>query len=153
MAGFDIEAALNGLAALIETNPAIEHVQIGAPESLSNRISAWVTIGDPDVIESVRFAGICDLSINLIAWFGYTVEGAESAAEAQLADYISDLTRRLMRNRSGTVDGVTRNLNGSVEELKLPQAAAGGADYTLMAGAEQRTYPLGIRVIQRESIT
>lgn len=151
MSGFDIEAALEGLKALVDTVPAIESVQIGAPEGPPTRISAWLTIGDPGVIES-RVNGVYELPINLIVWFGYTVEGVESAAEAQLADWVTEVTRRLIQNRMQTVDGVTRYLNGSVDMMDLPQAAAGMADYTLMSGQETRTFPLGIRVVQRENL-
>lgn len=154
MSGFDLESALQGLAALVRTLGAMEYVQIGAPESLSNRISAWVTVGDPGEITS-KVTGVYDLDINLIVWMGYTVEGAEGAAEAQLADYLSGLVRALIQNRRGTVAGnsvtVARNLDGSVVRMGLPQAAAGISDYTMMAGAETRTYPLGIRVIQQEN--
>jgi hypothetical protein len=140
MAGFDVEAALNGLAALVTTIPAIESVQIGAPESLSTRISVWVTVGDPGEVGS-RVVGVYELPLNLIVWMGYVVEGNEQAAEALLGDYIGELVRRLISNRAGTVDGVTRNLNGS-----------GVSDYTSMAGQEARTYPLAIRIVQRENI-
>lgn len=149
---FDIEAALNGLANLVRTIPAMESVGIGAPESLSHRISAWVTIGDPGEI-APRVTGVYELPVNLIVWFGYAVGGAEGAAEAQLADFISALTMRMIENRMQTVTGntvtVTANLNGSVTRMDLPQAAAGMAEYTLMAGEEARTYPLGVRVIQQ----
>jgi hypothetical protein len=152
MPGFDVEAALNGLKALVETIPSIESAQIGAPESLSVRIAAWITLGDPGVIEP-EVTGVYMLPMNLVVWFGYVVEGSESASEAQLADYVTDLTRRMIQNRIGTVSGVSRNLNGSVDRMDLPQAAAGVADYTSMAGAEVRTFPLGIRVVQREAIS
>jgi hypothetical protein len=151
VAGFDVEAALNGLAALVTTIPAIESVQIGAPESLSTRISVWVTVGDPGEVGS-RVVGVYELPLNLIVWMGYVVEGNEQAAEALLGDYIGELVRRLISNRAGTVDGVTRNLNGSVDRMDLPQAAAGVSDYTSMAGQEARTYPLAIRIVQRENI-
>mgnify|MGYP000712233498 FL=1 len=151
MAGFDVEAALNGLKALVETIPAVEAVQVGAPESLTNRICAWVTIGDPGDIGTPA-PPVYELPISLVVWMGYVVEGSEGAAEAQLADWVTELTRRLIRNRQETVDGVTRNLNGSVDRLGLPQPAAGAADYTLFAGQEARTYPLGVRVVQRETI-
>jgi hypothetical protein len=153
MVGFDVEAALNGLAALVGTIPSVEEVQVGAPESLSHRIAAWVTLGDPGVIEPDRAGGVYRLPVNLVCWFGYVVEGSEQAAEAQLADYVTELTRRMIQNRIRTVGGVTRNLNGAVDRMDLPQAAAGVADYTLMAGAETRTFPLGIRVVQLETIT
>lgn len=152
MTGFDVEAALNGLKALVETVPAMESVQIGAPESLSVRIAAWITIGDPGIIEP-DVTGVYKLDLSLIVWMGYVVESAENAAEAQLADYISELTRRLIQNRIGSVGGVTRNLNGSVERLGLPQAAAGVADYALYAGSEARTWPCAVRIVQREAIS
>lgn len=152
MVAFDLEAAMLGLVALIETNPAIEHVQIGAPEALGSRIESWVTLGDPDIIQP-EVTGVYVLPVNLVAWFGYTVEGAESAAEAQLADYVSDLVRRLIQNRAHDVGAVGRNLNGAVDRMGLPQAAAGVADYTMMAGSETRTYPVAIRIVQREAIS
>lgn len=155
MSGFNVEAALDGLKSLVQTMPAVESVQVGAPESLSVRIAAWVTTGDPGVIEPY-VTGVYELPINLIVWFGYVVEGSEGAAEAQLADWITELVRRMIQNRADSVSGnaitVTRNLNGSVDRMELPQAAAGVADYTMMAGQETRTYPLGIRVVQRENI-
>jgi hypothetical protein len=84
------------------------------------------------------------------------VEGSEQAAEAQLADWISELVRRMIQNRMRDVTGnavtVTPNLNGSVSRMDLPQAAAGVADYTMMAGQESRTYPLAIRIVQQETI-
>lgn len=149
---FDLEAALNGLTQLVRTLPAIEDVRIGAPEALSHRISAWVTVGDPGEI-TTRTLGIYDLDVNLICWFGYAVGGAEGAAEAQLADYITALTVALINNRMQTVTGnaiiVTQNLNGSVTRMGLPQAAAGVSEYTLMAGEEVRTFPLGVRIVQQ----
>jgi hypothetical protein len=151
MTGFDVEAALNGLKALVETIVSVEDVRIGAPESLGNRIEAWVTVGDPGEI-APNVQGVYDLDLSLILWFGYSVEGAEGAAEAQLADWLTEITRRLIQNRMDTVDGVTRNLNGSVDRMGLPQAAAGIADYTMMAGTEVRTFPIGIRVVQREAL-
>lgn len=161
MPNFDIEAALNGLKALVETIPSVEAVRIGAPESLTNRIEVWITVGDPGGIgtsgdtttsNSPVVQGVYDLDVNLICWMGYVVEGSESAAEAQLADWLSEITRRLIQNRMGTVGAVTRNLNGSVDRMGLPQAAAGISDYTMMAGAEVRTFPIGIRIIQREAL-
>jgi hypothetical protein len=148
MSGFDIEAALNGLAELVRTIPAME--------SLTNRISAWITVGDPGEI-APRQTQVYEMPINLVVFFGYAVEGSEQAAEAMLADWLSELVRRMINNRMRTVSGngidVTVNLNGSVTRMDLPQAAAGVSDYTMMAGLETRTYPIAIRVIQRETIS
>lgn len=155
MTTFDLEAALNGLAALVRTLPAMESVQLGAPEALSTRISAWVTVGDPGEIAAPTL-GVYELDVNLICWFGYAIGGAEAAAEAQLADYVTALTLALIRNRVETVTGntvaVTRNLNGAVARMGLPRAAAGVSEYTLMAGEEARTYPLAVRIVQRDNL-
>lgn len=148
---FDIEAAIDGLAALMDTIPELQVITVGAPESLGAQVIGWVTVGDPDVI-APRLTSVYDLPVNLIAWFGYSVAGDEGAAERKLADYVTELTRRLIQNRIGTVGGVTRNLNGSVEMMGLPQAAAGASEYATMAGSETRVYPLGVRVTQRETI-
>lgn len=151
MVAFDINAALDGLQALLLTVPAMEDVQIGAPEDPPRRITAWITLGDPGEI-APYVQGVYELPIMLIVWFGYSVEGSEQAAEAQLADLVSAFTRMLIQNRMQTVNSVTRNLNGSVDRMWLPQAAAGVADYTEMSGREIRVYPLGIRVAQRENL-
>jgi hypothetical protein len=152
MVAFDATAAMEGVLALALTAPSIEDGQIGAPESGAVRIGLWVSMGDLNVIES-RVAGIYEFDFNVILQWRYTVEGSEAAAEAALGDFITELTRRVIQNRIGTVDGVTRNLNGSVDRMGLPQPALSGADYALMAGQENRIYPLGIRVIQREAIS
>jgi hypothetical protein len=161
LSGFDIEAALNGLKALVETIPSMEAVRIGAPESLTNRIEAWITVGDPGGIgtsgdtttsNTPAVQGVYELDVNLLLWYGYAVEGAESAAEAQLADWLTGITRALILNRMGTVGTVTRNLNGTVDRMGLPQASAGISDYTMMAGSEVRTFPIGVRIIQREAL-
>jgi hypothetical protein len=149
--GFDATAAMEGLLALVMTVPSIEAGQLGAPESTNERIGAWVSMGDPNVIES-RMQGVYEFDFNLIVYWRYTVEGSETAAESALGDFLSELTRRMIQNRMGTVDGVARNLNGSVDMMGLPQAALGGADYSMMAGQENRLYPIGIRVIQREAL-
>lgn len=153
MSGFDAEAALVGAAALMATLPELQEVRIGAPEALSSQVEGWVAIGDPDNIGAAASGGLYELPLNLLFWFGYSVEGSEESAERKLADYMTDLTRRLIRNRLGTVDGVTANLNGSVDRMGLPSPAAGLSEYTMMAGQEARIYPLAVRIVQREVIT
>jgi hypothetical protein len=150
VSGFDATAAMEGMLALVLTVPNVESGQIGAPESANERIGLWVSMGDPNVIES-RVTGIYEFDFNIIISWHYVVEGSETAAESALGDFLSELTRRLIQNRNHDVDGVARNLNGSVDRMGLPQAALSGADYAIMAGQENRIYPVGIRVIQLEN--
>lgn len=152
MSGFNLEAALDGLRALMLTIPELQAVNIGGPESLSVQVEGWVTLGDPENVGS-NITGTFDLPVNLIAWFGYTVAGAEENAERKLAQYVAELVRRLIQNRMHAVDGVTLNLNGSATYIGLPRPAAGAADYATMAGQELRVWPCGILVTQRENIS
>lgn len=153
MTGFDVKAALNGLAALMATIPELQSVNIGAPESQATLVEGWVMAGDPEEIKAAASGGLYELSFNLIAWFSYSVDREETEAERTLSDFVTELTRRIIRNRLVTVDGVTVHLNGSVDRMELPRAAAGGSGFVTLAGQEKRVYPLGICVYQRETIT
>lgn len=151
MSGFNIEAAIDGLAALMTTIPELQEVSIGAPTSLSAQVEGWITIGDPEDVAPWAL-GVYQLPLNLIAWFGYVVDGDAETAEKTMARYIQELVRRLIQNRISTVDGVTRYLNGSVDLLGLPRPAAASSDYATFAGQAARVWPCGVLITQREAI-
>jgi hypothetical protein len=153
MSGLDVEAALVGLKDLMDTIPSLMAVGIGAPESLSAQVQGWVTIGDPEDVGPKTAGGPYELPINLIGWFGYAVQGGEEAAERQLAQFLAELTRRLIQNRLREVDGVGLHLGGSVHRMGLPHAAAGASEYASFAGSETRVYPLGVLVTLRETVS
>lgn len=153
MAGLDVEAALVGLKDLMDTIPDLQAVGIGAPESLAAQVVGWVTIGDPEDVGPRTAGGPYEMPLNLICWFGYSVGGAEESAERELAQYVTQLTRRLIQNRMRVVDGVGVHLNGTVKRMGLPHAAAGPSDYATFAGSETRIYPLGVLVTLSETIT
>lgn len=152
MAGFDLEAAMVGMRDLMLTIPELDSVGIGAPEAQASWSFGWVTLGDPEDIGRVAAGGPYDLPINLICWFGYNVEGQEEAAERQLARWIADFTRAVIQNRAGAVGAVDVRLNGTVERMGLPHAAAGAPEYARFAGAETRIFPLGVLVTLRELV-
>ena len=154
MAGLDVEAALVGLKDLMDTIPDLQAVRIGAPESLSTQVEGWVTVGDLEEEVATRTAGgPYEMAINLICWFGYDVEGAEEAAERELSQYVTQVTRRLIQNRMRTVDGVAADLNGSVHRMGLPRPSAVPAAYAMYAGREVRLQTLAVLIALAEHVS
>jgi hypothetical protein len=160
---FDATAALEGMVELVKTIPGMESVILGAPESPPTRILGWVMLGDsrdPEEPASSRVTGVYEDNFAILVYFGYVVEGSESAAEAQLGDYKSELKRRIILNRMNSVSGsyngaavtVQPYLNGSVSKQSEPVVAEGTAGYQMMGGIEVRVYPFGIVVQQRENL-
>lgn len=143
----DAGAAIEGLEALGLTIPGVERVYIGAPEAAETRTGMWIMLGDPETVTDSR-TGILQVRFNLITHYHYVIEGAERAAELSLADWWSEVIERVARNRGYEVDGVAPNLNGSVTRMELVRAAVGSSEYSMMAGSENRLYPLAIPVIQ-----
>lgn len=154
MAGFDVVAAMEALAQLARTIPDIEAVQVGAPKSLTGRVETWITVSEPDEVKDV-LTGVVELGLNLVVWFGYDVQDAEETAETQLAEWLTELTKRLVQNRRQAVTGnsvtVAPLLGGTVYSMSLPRAAAGVSEYALMAGLETRLYPIGVTIRQRSN--
>lgn len=151
MALIDATAAIEGLEALGLTIPGVETVYIGSPEAGETRTGMWIMLGDPEDISDAE-TGILQVRFNLITHYHYVIESAERAAELALTDWWSEIVERVARNRGETVDGVTPRLNGSVTRLELPRSAAGTSDYALMAGVENRLYPLAIPVVQKVNL-
>lgn len=150
----NVEAALVGFHALMDTIPDLQRVRIGAPEALTNQIEGWVSVAELDQEVTQRAAGgPYEMRIALIGHFGYVVEGVEESAEREMSQYISEITRRLIQNRMRTVDGVTAMLNGSAIRMGLPRPAAEPADYARFAGSEVRIYPIAVTVTLSETIT
>lgn len=150
MTGFDVQAALTNLAALVDTIPGQDSVQVGAPESLPAQMTTWVTLGAPEVVAAA--VPNYDLNTDLLVWFGYAVAGAETDAEVAIAAALVELVRRVITNRVDAVDGVGRMLGGTVDDMAIPRGVASAADYAMFAGTETRVYPVAIRVTQTETI-
>jgi len=148
----DFEAAADGLADLLMTIPSIQQVIIGSPAGMYSSSAAWITLGDPGVTNMVLAGGIYESSANLIVWLGYALDDADAEnAERVTMQNVAELIRRVARNRSQTVDGVTPNLNGSVTRMDLPHSATSPADYAIMSGQTTRLFPIAVPVYQREN--
>lgn len=150
----NIRAAKDNLILLLTGTPGLQAVMDGAPESMPAQETAWVTVGD--LVEPVRPAtagGNYQLDINLIVMVGSVVETDEARSEDTISDIITEIVRRVARNRLTTINGVAPMLNGAVQTMGLPGPAAVGSDYIRMAGEDTRAYPLAIQVTQFETIT
>jgi hypothetical protein len=142
-----VRDALVGLHALMSTIPDLQRVRIGAPESLSNQVEGWATLGDLAEPATQRTAGgPIEIPIYLLCWFGYDVEGAEEAAELELGDFVGSMTAKLAQNQRGTVAGVTVNLAGSVKRMSLPGPASTPSEYVRYAGRETRIQVFAVLV-------
>lgn len=150
----NVRAAKDNLILLLTGTTGLQAVLDGAPESMPAQATAWVNIGD--LVEPVRPAtsgGNYQLDINLIVVIGFVVETNEANAEDSVSDIVTEIVRRVARNRVTTINGVAPMLNGAVATMALPGPAAMASDYISMAGEETRAYPLAIRVTQYETIT
>jgi len=153
-AAWDTPAALAGLAQLVRTIPGQLLVTVGAPESLTSNVQAYLQVGPSEIM--ARSTEVYRAATDLIVTFGYAVAGAEQTAEEALADALNELDRRVLQNRKGSVTGntltVTAMLDGSVESMDPPAPVAGFPDFALFAGQEVRLYPRVVRVYQEETI-
>jgi hypothetical protein len=151
---FDVRAAKDNLILLLTDTPGLQAVRDGAPESMPTVATAWVTIGDlVEPVGAQASSGRYKLCINLLVTIGFVVASTEEGAEDSVADAVTEIVRRVAKNRVGTVGGVPAMLNGSIETMSLPRAASMASDYIQMAGQETKTYPLAIEITQYESIS
>lgn len=151
----NVRAAKDNLILLLTGTTGLQAVLDGAPESMPAQATAWVNIGDlVEPVAAYASSGLYQLDINLIVVIGFVVETNEANAEDSVSDIITEIVRRVARNRLGaTINGVTSLLNGSVANMSLPGPADMPSNYVRMAGEETRAYPLAIQVSQQETFT
>jgi hypothetical protein len=152
--GFDLKGAKNALIALLDDTPGLQAIFDGAPESMPTRTAAWVLVGDLiGPAASVASGGLYELTAHMIVTIGFVLEGAEDIAEDNVADAITEITRRVLQNRTQTVSGVAPLLGGTVKTMEPPGPAAMPSDYVTIAGQAARLYPMAIEIKQRETIS
>lgn len=114
--------------------------QIGAPESVGPKVSAYVTMGGQSVVR--KATGITQRESRFFVLFAYRVDGAEGTAETTLMEGVDAFLAALYADLT---------LDGTVYALEASSAAADEPDYQLRAGKEYREYPMIVTVIQRDS--
>lgn len=135
---FNAAAAANALVTVLESLDGMGAVQIGAPQSLSNKVSAWVALGGQ---QSIRKAmGITQRQTRFYVLFCYRVDENESGAELALMDLVDEFLDALHADLT---------LGGAVVDLAADSVVADEPDYQLRAGREYREYPVVVTITQR----
>ncbi|RJQ04819.1 MAG: hypothetical protein C4551_10090 [Bacillota bacterium] len=134
---YDPKAVLDQLETLVSGLASMQDVQIGVPGSLSNQVSAYVTLGGLNPKD--KAAGLRSLWQNFLITFGYRTDGNVSTAERTLADLLKELEQALFDDRT---------LAGTVESLEADFSGADDPQYVPIAGQEFRRYPVLVRVKQ-----
>jgi hypothetical protein len=140
----DPTPALNRLVAVLQGIAGIQHVYLGAPESLDSLVNVYVTL-DRWQLRDVAIGGLLSHDIDVAITFGYAVAGAEQTVEADLGTKIGATITALLAERR------TR-LNGTVNQMGLPDfSRASEPQYAAIAGSEFRLYPGIVAITLQET--
>ena len=134
MALHSTKEVLQYLAALV-VGTGIPACKIGVPASLSNVMSAFVTVGPQP------YSGHTNHTYNRTPRFtiilGYMVIGSEETAELAIADAIDNITGALLADRT---------FGGLVQSVEWDTATGDSPEYRVYAGREFRLYPIVVQV-------
>jgi hypothetical protein len=134
----DSVAILEAVVDVLETLTDLGHVQIGAPQSVGPRVSAWVSLGGHQMMR--KATGITQRETRVMVMFCYRIDDAEDTAETTLAGLVDDFM-------AAVHDDLT--LGGAVVDARTESPAADEPDYQLRAGKEYREYPVIVVATQR----
>lgn len=134
---FNTKSPLGALVTLVTGLVGVQAVYKGVPESISHRVSAYVTLGGQRPYD--KAAGLRGREMSYRISFVYRVAGAEATAEDAVADLIDALEAALYADRT---------LGGTVESLEASFSAADEPRYVPVAGQEFREYPVLVAVKQ-----
>lgn len=137
---FDSAAVAGALVDVLEGLSGMGAVQIGAPESVGTRVSAYVTMGGQEVLR--KATGVIQRQGRFYCMLVYRVDGAEATAETTLMGLVDAFLQALFADLT---------LAGTVQALEVTSAAADEPEYQLRAGKEYREYPVIVTVVQRDS--
>jgi len=140
----DLAAPMARIVAVLGGIAGIQQVYTGVPESPTNRVSAYVTIGRIRLTDAA-VGGLASHAIEYAVTFVYRVAGAEDTAETILAAVVPAFVSAMLAERR------TR-LNGTVVSMGLPDfSLAAEAEYIVVAGQEYRRLPCLVPVVQQET--
>lgn len=134
---FDSKAPLNRLITVLTSLPGIQAVYKGVPESIGNKVCAYVTLGGQRSFD--KSSGLRQREMRYRITLAYRVAGAEADAEDKVAELLDALESALYADRT---------LNGTVESLEADFSMADEPRYAPVAGVEYREYPIVVTVKQ-----
>ncbi len=140
---YNTSAVATELVSILSGLSGIGAAQIGAPESIGVKVSAYVTMGGQATTR--KATSLTQRETRFFCLFAYRVEGAEATAETTLMGLIDDFMNAIDADLTlnGTVAGV----------VSVDSSSADEPEYQLRAGKEYREYPVIVTVIQRDSYT
>jgi hypothetical protein len=142
----NLGAPLDALVSMVAGISGVQAVYRGAPESMSNRVSAYVALGGHS-IESDEFREL-ERQQRYLVVFGYRVQNAEATAEDTIADAVDAFEMAFFSARAAGT-GLFATATTQVEDGALDVAGADSPEYAAYAGQEFRLYPLVVTVVQR----
>ena len=132
--------AATALVTLLAGLTGMGNVQIGSPESMTTRVSAFVTLGSQNTTR--KATGITQRETRFFVMLAYRVDGAEATAETTLMGLADAFMDALANDKT---------LGGVCVDLEANSLAADEPDYQLRAGKEHREYPIVVTVTQRST--
>lgn len=139
---FDSLGVANQLVAVVSDLDGIATVQIGAPESIGPRVSAWVSLGGQNTTR--KRTAVVRRESRFFVCFCYRVDANEQTAETTLMTIVDAFLNALHADLT---------LAGTCLALTVDSATADEPDYQLRAGAEYREYPMIVTVQQEGPYT
>jgi len=142
---FTTSAPLTALATMLGSVTGIQDVRTGVPESLSNRVSAYVTVSGQRIID--KASGLLQREADYFIEIGYRVQGAEATAETTVAAALDDFVADFYAARkNGT--GLFLEATTQVKSGSLDLSLASSPEYRILAGQEYRLQPIVVTVVQ-----
>lgn len=141
--GWDPLAPLAALVALAEAVPGVQRVWVGVPESIPNRVVAYVSAGGFETrVKNV--GGISTVVLRYRVTFAYRVMGAEDDAETTMLGAALAYAAALEDDRT---------LGGTCNAADLDASVADAPPYVLVAGDEYRLYPTVVSVTMQRGFS
>lgn len=137
---YSTSAVATQLVAVLAGLSGMGTAQIGAPESMGNRVMGYVTMGSQGTARKTN--GVMQRETRFFVMMAYRLDGAEATAETTLMGLVDAFFQAVQ-------DDLT--LGGTVFGTEVNSLSADEPEYALRAGKEYREYPIVVTVIQRST--
>lgn len=139
---FNAQAVADAIKTKLLALSGMGSVQIGVPESVGPRVSAYITMGSmPSVRKTTE---VVRREARYFVNMAYRVDGAETTAETTLMGLADAFLSALYADLT---------LGGTCKSIEIDTGLADTPDYQLRAGKEYREYPFIITAAQDGNYT
>ena len=139
---FDTEAVATKLVTMLAAISGISAAQLGAPESVGPKLSAYVTAGSQSLNNKVT--GIVRREARYFVSLAYRVDNSEATAETTLMDTLDLFLAAVHADKT---------LGGTCLEARIDTSLADTPEYVMRAGKEFREFPILVTAVQHDSYT